>query len=209
MFGTMTVTPEPKPPLRNKNETSVASHDRHHPAPATDRARLIRTFMPNAGPACIAVGLPGDYSYCWDAGAVRFRYAWKGGYVTEVYRQPHRIDGDIFYTEADGFPLRAGAVPGAAPRHIQFRGYGLDPAGIPEFEYEFDGVAVRERIELRAGNLVRRFRTEGDTGTLWFAIPPGKESQLSATGVKTDGFFKFEGKDAREFYVTIRPEPNG
>lgn len=208
MFGTMTVTREPKPPVRNKPDAPGAAHDAHHPPPSADRARLIRTFMPDAGPACIAVGLPGDYSYCWDAGAVRFRYAWKGGYVTEVYRKPHRIDGDIFYVEGDGFPLRAGATPEAVPRRVQFRGYGLDPMGIPEFEYEFDGVSVRERIELRAGNLVRRFRTEGDAGTLWFAIPSDKESQLSATGVKAGGFFKFEGKDAREFYITIKPEPN-
>ena len=199
MFGTMIVTNDPKPPVKNTNAAlAVASVD-HSAMDHGTKAKLIRTFMPNAGPASIAVGLPGDYSYCWDAGAVRFRYAWKGGYVREVYRQPHRVIGEIFYREEAGFPLRVGTNPETAPQQIQFRGYGFDAAGVPEFEYEFSGVTVRERIEVRDGNLVRHFKTNADGKTVWFAIPSGKEQQLAATGMKEGSFSNLAGRTPRNF----------
>ena len=37
--------------------------------------------MPGAGPAAIAVSLPNDLSYCWDAGSCRLRYAWQGEFL--------------------------------------------------------------------------------------------------------------------------------
>jgi len=204
MFGTMIVTRDPQPPVQNTSPalmTAVADHEMHH----LDKAIVKRTFMPDSGPASIAVGLPGDYSYCWDAGACRFRYAWKGGYVREVYRRPQRIVGDVFYREEPGFPVRIGPNPNVAPDRIQFRGYGLDVMGYPEFEYEVNGVEIRERLEVRDGRLVRRFKTNAEGKTVWFAIPPENASQLAATGAKQDSFFKFDGSDAREFYVTISP----
>src|SRR3546814_7377301 len=52
----------------------------HHHASAGLPA-MYRTFMPECGPAGIAVGMEGNVSYCWDAGQCRLRYAWKGGFV--------------------------------------------------------------------------------------------------------------------------------
>ena len=38
------------------------------------RPFVQRIFMPNSGPASIAVALPGDLNYCWDASQCRLRY---------------------------------------------------------------------------------------------------------------------------------------
>jgi mono/diheme cytochrome c family protein len=44
---------------------------------------VVRTLMPGASPAAIAVALPGPQYYCWDAGECRLRYAWtKGGFIS-------------------------------------------------------------------------------------------------------------------------------
>ena len=132
--------------------------------------------MPDAGPASIAVDLPGGVSYVWDAGAGRFRYAWTGGYVTlppSPERGLARINGAVFYREA-AFPLRVGATSAVPPKSIEFKGYTIDADRIPEFEIVVDGVTVRERVEVRGGRLVRRFRIAGAT-TMWFAVPEGPD----------------------------------
>ncbi|MCD8535592.1 MAG: hypothetical protein LR011_12735 [Verrucomicrobia bacterium] len=48
---------------------------------SSQRPKIQRIFMPDAGPAAIAVALPGDLSYCWDAGACQLRYVWKGQFI--------------------------------------------------------------------------------------------------------------------------------
>ena len=210
MFGTMIVTTDPKPPVKNSATDAVVAQ--MESMVHGSKTQVIRQFMPNAGPASIAVGLPGDYSYCWDAGACRFRYAWKGGFVVEVYRRPERLVGDIFYREEAGFPLRIGSDPEAVPDRIQFRGYSFDAIGSPEFDYEVNGVLVHEFIEMVAGKLVRRFRTNAEGKTIWFAIPSDGGTLLTATGTKVNSsgknpgqFFKFDGTAAKEFYVTVTP----
>ena len=102
MFGLMTVTATPGPPVMTPVEpaepTSV-DHVGHGPG---SRAAVMRSFMPDAGPASIAVQLPGNVSYVWDAGAGRFRYAWAGGGAirpSSPERGLARITGEIFYRE--------------------------------------------------------------------------------------------------------------
>ena len=208
MFGIMTVTATPGPPVMTPVEpaepTSV-DHVGHGPG---SRAAVMRSFMPDAGPASIAVQLPGNVSYVWDAGAGRFRYAWAGGGAirpSSPERGLTRITGEIFYREP-AFPLRLGTSPTATPSHIQFKGYTLDAAGIPEFETVVDDVTVRERAEAINGRFVRRFRLTGAT-TAWFAVPEG-ETGLEVTGGTREGaFYKITGA---EFTVTYAiPETPG
>jgi hypothetical protein len=50
----------------------------------SDRPTILRTFMPGASPAAIAVALVGGQNFCWDAGECRLRYVWReGGFVTD------------------------------------------------------------------------------------------------------------------------------
>jgi uncharacterized cupredoxin-like copper-binding protein len=204
MFGTMRVTNTPRPPVMTPVEPTAPAGAAHggHAATPVSRAMVIRGFMPDTGPAAIAVELPGGVSYVWDAGAGRFRYAWLGANPTmpsSPERGLARITGQIFYREP-AFPLRLGATPSAAPKLVEFKGYTLDAAGIPEFETVVDGVTVRERVEVKDGTLVRRFRITNVTEK-WFAVPEGATG-LAVTGGTRDGAFYRISAATQEFTVT-------
>ncbi|MEI6862665.1 MAG: plastocyanin/azurin family copper-binding protein [Verrucomicrobiota bacterium] len=215
MFGTMIVTNDPRPPVKTpltpaKPVTSSTAPVTTTSGAVTARAVTTRTFMPASGPASIAVQLPGGVSYCWDAGAGRFRYAWTGGYVTTpaaAERGLAQINGDVFYEEP-AFPLSLGTSPGAKPRQVDFKGYTIDAQRVPEFETVVDGVTVRERAEIKDGKLIRRFRTSGEA-TVWFAIPSEADAPgLTATGgTKQGAFYKFAGAAAKEFTITMPVPP--
>lgn len=204
MFGTMNVTPTPRPPVMTPAEPPAPAADHGSHSAATSRATVVRTFVPDAGPASIVVQLPGDVSYVFDAGAGRFRYAWSGGGVVlpaSPERGLARITGDVFYREP-AFPVRVGPNPAAAPKVVQFKGYTRDAAGIPEFEVLVDGVTVRERAEVRGGRLLRRFRIAGATTTAWFAVPDGLTGVEVAGGQREAGFVRLTGAAAQEFTVS-------
>jgi azurin len=201
MFGTMVVTATPRPAVMNPKEmpaaaSAVQDHSMHG---AVTRARVQRFFMPQAGPASIAVVLPGGYSYCWDAGAGRFRYAWKGGLGERPERAVAKVEGEVFYREEAGFPLRVGVDPRVEPKQIEFKGYTLDAQGVPEFEQSIDGVTVYERIEIENGRIVRRFRTNGTN--LWFHVPPENVERVSSPAPKEGDFYRFAGAAAKEFTI--------
>jgi azurin len=211
MFGSMVVTNNPQPPVQTpKDLPGVAAmpamdHAAHmaHAAAAT-RASVKRFFMGNAGPASIAVELPGGYSYCWDAGAGRFRYAWKGMLGERPERGVAKIEGEVYYREEGaGFPIRVGPDPSVEPKKIDFQGYTLDAQGIPEFELTLDGVTVYERVEIKDGRIARRFRTNGNA--VWFSVAAAEQERFSATGPKEGAFYKFTGNAAKEFTVTYTP----
>jgi hypothetical protein len=203
MFGTMTVTSTPRPPVMTSVDLPATSMDPvAHAATPASRATVMRGFMPDAGPASIAVQLPGGVSYVWDTGAGRFRYAWTGGYMTmppSPERGLARIIGEVFYREP-AFPLRFGATPATAPKLVEFKGYTIDSMRIPEFETVVDEVTVRERAEVKDGKLVRRFRITGAT-TAWFAIPDGVTGLEVTGGTREGSFYKFTGAAAQEFTV--------
>jgi hypothetical protein len=207
MFGTMIVTATPRPALMNPKEMPgavAASPMDHATHMAMTRATVSRFFMEKAGPASIAVVLPGGFSYCWDAGAGRFRYAWKGDLGERPERAVAKIVGDVYYREESaGFPLRVGPNPEVEPKQIEFKGYTLDAQGIPEFEQTIDGVTVYERIEIKEGRITRRFRTNGIA--LWFAVPAEEVERFTATGTKEGAFYKFTGAAAKDFTVTYTP----
>ena len=212
MFGSMFVTTIPRPPVMTPKELPVdpaaaaalaMDHSAHL---AAKTATVSRFFMPKSGPASIAVVLPGGYSYCWDAGAGRFRYAWKGALGARPDKTVAKVEGEVFYREDAGFPLRVGPDPSAEPKQVNFKGYTLDAQGIPEFELDVDGVTVHERIEIKDGRIVRRFRTNGIA--LWFSVSPENQERFTATGPKEGAFYKFSGAAAREFTVTYTPLPN-
>jgi azurin len=207
MFGTMRVTLDPTAPVMTPKtppaDAAAMDHSAHQPL---THARVQRFFMPQAGPATIAVELPGGYAFCWDAGACRFRYAWKGSVGERPDKGVAKVNGDVYYREEPaGFPLRTGPDPAVEPKQIAFKGYVLDKDGIPEFEINIDGVTVRERIDIKDGRIARRFRT--DAGTIWFAVAPENAERFTATGVKEGAFYKFSGPAAREFTITYTPAP--
>lgn len=162
MFGAMYVTTEPLPPLVEDphvppqyREDSVgnanAASNVYVPL---GRARVLREFMPDCGPAAIAVALPGGINYCWDAAQCRLRYAWSGAFVDIGYHKhdgPAKVLGDVFWRADDAyhFPLAKASTDGLA-----FLGYRL-VEGTPVFEYQMKGALVQERIVSEGAHALR------------------------------------------------------
>lgn len=161
MYGALYVTNHELPPLdKDVNIPSVrrtlsaearaqkASTTPKHPYPDI-LPTMYRTFMPDCGPAGIAVGLLGNVSYCWDAGQCRLRYVWKGDFLDMEENwagkgnEKAKLVGTVFYRDSTAFPFRIGSadrVPLA-----DFQGYSTHKR-YPTFKYTLDGVAVTERI---------------------------------------------------------------
>ncbi|WP_367870820.1 hypothetical protein [Luteolibacter sp. Populi] len=114
------------------------------------RPQVMRIFLPDASPAAIAVALPGDLSYCFDATECRLRYVWKGGFIDGwPYFKANgsslaKIDGAVVYREKSE-PLAFDTTK-TFPR--KFLGYRVGRDGIPSFRYQVEsGATVEETVK--------------------------------------------------------------
>lgn len=134
------------------------------------RPHVQRIFLPDASPAAIAVAMPGDLSYCFDAATCELRYLWRGGFLDgEAHWKGNgsalaAIDGEIVHRVTGGFPLTVVSTTTtttttAAPRFLGFRLRD----GLPEFIHTRDGVRFTELIRpLEDGSgITREFTTDG------------------------------------------------
>jgi hypothetical protein len=152
--------------------------------------------MPEATPAAIAVGMPGELSYCFDAGETRLRYAWHGGFIDLSgtllsKRDPETqlsytaaLVGDIFFRSAS-FPIRVGRLE-EIPRR-QFRGYRLID-GFPEFHYTVEGIDVREKIVQAQGavGIVREFRFDVVDQPVWLLPEAAEGVEITSSVAATE-----------------------
>jgi cytochrome c2 len=170
---------------------------------------LLRTFMPDSSTRSIAVGLPGNQSYCFDAQTCWLRYAWTGDFldVKPVWAgrggAKANILGNKYYTTPDLFPIRIGN-PDREPI-VKFRGYKLVNK-LPEFMYEVDGVLVHERITAanKGVGLVRTFELDPVKEDLWFiAGNPDGVTISSSAGEFAGGRIKIPSGKSVRFEVTI------
>jgi azurin len=175
---------------------------------------VSRTFMPESGPASIAVGFEDGQSYNFDAGEGYLRYAWSGGFVDNWQHWRGNgnafadVDGEIFYRSGIGVPLRFGARDQAGD--VEFRGYTLDENDIPEFRYSLDGAEVRERITPRSGGgLVRTFHIETTAPVRFVTEADAGVTYEASDGRWQDGVLMLTPDEAREFTVTMIPTGGG
>lgn len=218
MYGAMYVGVE-MPPL--EADVNVPESARRAEA-APDRVRapverpaLFRYPMPDAGPVSIAVALPGEQNYAWDAGAVRLRYLWRGDFVDlseslhgqsgDTMQLPAEVLGEIWYRAGDEVPLRFGdpeRVPAA-----EFEGYRMVD-GLPEFRYRLDGVEVRELIQATPDGVgvVRRFRIGPVAGPVFYVSAPGDGATETASAGKWSGrVLRLAPAEASSFSITLTP----
>jgi len=228
MFGAMYVTKQAEaelPTIANDENLpdlirEQAKTTKLHAYPETP-PYWYRIFMRDAGPAAIAVALPDAQNYCWDAGACRLRYVWRGAFVDPM---PHwrangdgfaEVKGTIYYRSAPYFPLRFGdekKVP--APHDIHFRGYSI-VGGLPEFHYQVEDAEVRELVKpAHHGGFEETFKVTGTKGPVFFVVDPnGGATAASEAGKFTEGVLKLPASKAKEFTVTfteiVNKEPIG
>ncbi|MDE0860712.1 MAG: hypothetical protein OSA93_11190 [Akkermansiaceae bacterium] len=116
-----------------------------------DQPVVYRTYLPEAPSRAIAVGLPGDMSFGFDAENCRLLYAWRGGFI-DVTKSWHswggwytKLVGEKFHVAPEGFPLRLG--DSKKKPQVRFKGYELIES-YPVFKYLVDGTLVRQRITI-------------------------------------------------------------
>jgi azurin len=218
MYGAMYVTTKDLPPLEEDPHVPLGSvngvemdHNHAvaslHPYPTTP-PYLYRIFMPDAGPAAIAVSLPNGLSYCWDAGSCRLRYAWQGGfldprdYFDKKAVKHAKIIGTVFYRDKTTYPLRFSLdnIP-----VVDFKGYRLIDR-YPEFHYTIDGKDVFELIKPKqdGSGLVRSFKVPDADQPLYFVFDVNDGVEYTASKGKIySNQINLSASDAREFEIIM------
>jgi hypothetical protein len=166
--------------------------------------------MPESGLASIAVRLPGDLAYCWDADACKLQYAWSGEFLDNTdFWHGHKnayakVLGEIFYRDREIHPLRVGNRN--LPPSVRFKGYRIVDQ-YPEFRYSVNGIEITELIREKSDGtgLERRFRVIGGLEPVWFlhASNDGMTYRFSAGQATADGAHKLTPSEAKEFVVTM------
>jgi len=208
MFGAMYVQKSDQLPPLDK--------DTHVPPPlpkqdtgspfltVTSTAKVVREFMPNTGPASIAIGMPGGRSACWDAGVCRLRYVWSGGFMDIGYHKKDtaKIIGDVYYRTQEHEGLRVGDP--STKREVEFLGYTLADS-FPQFKYRINGVDVKELILVRAAGpgITRRFNVDTDMPVRFVTDPKSGVEFESDKGEWKDGVLTLTPGEAKSFSVSI------
>ena len=173
------------------------------------RPYIQRIFMPNSGPASIAVALPGNLNYCWDAGECRLRYSWRGAFIDASAhwrgngKDLAALPAEPWWSAEKGkFPLK---IPdaGAAPA-VKFLGYKID-AGLPEFHYDLGGAEVFEKITPTPGDtgLALHFRIPKAAHPLEFNLSSANAKLASSAGAFDSGVLRLTPSQAADFTVTL------
>ncbi len=153
----------------------------------SDRPIVFGTFMEGVSPRTIAVGLPDNVHYAYDAESIRLAKAWRGAFMDargtwhgragqlenpegrDVVAMPDGATFAVLKTRADAWPApnrrdAAGVRNGA----WRFAGTSRDEQGRPAFHAELDGVRITERPLPRLAEggtrLIREFRIASDVG---------------------------------------------
>jgi azurin len=173
------------------------------------RPYIQRIFMPNSGPASIAVALPGALNFCWDAGECRLRYTWRGAFIDASAhwrgngKELPAVPAEPWWSAEKGkLPFH---IPnaGGAPR-IRFLGYKIE-GGLPEFHYEVSDTEVFEKIAPTPGDtgLVLHFRIPKAAHPLEFNLASANAKVASSAGAFDSGILRLTPAQAADFTVTL------
>jgi plastocyanin len=217
MYGAMYVTRGEMPPIETDQNIppnlTTAIEAKDGLIKVGDRPVVSRTFLPDCGPAAIAVGMPGGQSYCFDATACRLRYAWKDGFVDNTDQWAGKgylwgkVVGRIYYRAPAAPWLRLGTRD-----HIpepSWHGYRL-VKGYPEFLYSLDGTEVSELVRPLpgGGGLEVSFDIPSASGQVYLVFDPdGGAAPSSSAGNWNGGTLALAPDEARHFTVTLTERP--
>ena len=150
------------------------------------RPQVKRIFMPEAGPAAIAVAVNDDLHYCWDAGECRLRYIWRGDFIDgwNVWKGNGNglasIEGEILLRE-DTSPLEN--LLSQESENPKFLGYSLTN-GLPSFRWKTNNFHVEETIKPTPDGkaLSRSFDIKSAKGTYPVTLKFQSSEKLSVSG---------------------------
>jgi plastocyanin len=171
---------------------------------------FYHVFIEGASPTAIAVHLPQQLSYCWDAGACRLAFAWQGGFLdmSDLWKghfdASAKVFGDIFFRDNTDYPIRLGK--NATVPTVKYKGFRLVDR-YPEFHYTLNGIDVYELIRQKEDSLgiIRVFRIPKANQKLWFFTnrqDDAIEYEFSA-GHFNNKKLELSPAEAKEFTVTM------
>lgn len=163
----------------------------------TRRPEIQRMFLPNVGPAAIAVALPGDLNYCFDAGDCRLRTIWRGDFLDcwAYYKSNGNATATLLGKKLWQLPSDE-----SLQKRVKFLGYTVDSTGLPTFEYERDGARFLEKISAEGKNLVRRFEV-ATTKPITLPVEPATKS---SAGTILKDTLTLTPAEAKSFTLTLR-----
>ncbi|GAA4440620.1 hypothetical protein GCM10023091_24510 [Ravibacter arvi] len=202
------------PDVPESRKSSEQAHTHHQQAPQHPFEQtppfLYRAFMEESGLASIAVRLPGELAFCWDAEACKLRYAWSGEFLDmKDFWHGHKnayakVLGTIFYRDKATHPLRLGNRE--VEPTVKFKGYRL-VRQYPEFHYQVNGTDVYELIREKpdGSGLERSIRIPDGIEPVWFISGEndGVNYKFSAGTKEPDGSLKLSPTQAKEFTITM------
>ncbi len=168
----------------------------------TSRPLVQRIFMPNAGPAAIAVALDDKTSLCWDAGECRLRYIWTGGFIDGYpYWRANgssqaTITGTVRHTEL------LALIPGKP----KFQGYQIQ-SGLPVFHYMLGSQEITETFAVtpNKSGIARTFTISPQpTAPLVLILPASKFKITCDSGTLTKNQLTLTPEQAARFTLTHR-----
>jgi mono/diheme cytochrome c family protein len=116
------------------------------------RPIVFRSFIEGAGTHAIAVGFPEGIHAAFDPTVCRWRIIWRGRFLDAMSNWQSREMNPIKPLGSDVKELPNHAAFSSASRdstesEVSFRGYRLDPKGVPTMLYTVDGVLVEDRLQ--------------------------------------------------------------
>jgi azurin len=170
-----------------------------------------RVFLPESGPASIAVALAGSQNVCWDAGECRLRYAWQGAFIDASENWAGNgsklaaLSATPWWQAPKGeFPLRFGAATTDRPP-VKFLGYAMNASG-PEFHYRAGDTEVFEQVLPRPGapGLTVHIRIPDARGTVFYRGVSDANVQWSSSAGSWDGaVLTLTPAQAKDFTLTL------
>jgi azurin len=171
--------------------------------------RIYRTGLSvpglSKGAYSIAVGMPGDISYAFDAQTCVLRAAWTGGYIDVKSDWSGRGGngskalGNVFY-KTDALPF---AIDGLADSSAKYRGYRLVD-GYPVFLYTLGGsVKVEHAVKPGAnGGIAQSFKVSNAPGAVTYKHSGGGTASSDA-GAFANGSLTLKKQSTITFNVEV------
>jgi azurin len=172
------------------------------------RPFVQRFFMPNSGPASIAVALPGTQNYCFDTVECRVRYAWSGIFMdgSQYWRGPGKELGELGdspWWRPNAFPIKFGKK-NIANTDLKFLGYTVSPEG-PEFHFQAGKQDIFEKVVSDADGILLKFRLPGVKESV-VVLTDSEANWQSQEGTTSKNGIAIPAKKAAAFQVAVRPK---
>lgn len=146
------------------------------------RVIVFRTFLEGAGTQAVAVGTPAGVHAAFDSFEVRWAIVWRGRFIDaqsyweERPMKPIKPLGTEVQRFSPPMPLAQLPATGATwpttfgrQADYTFKGYRLDPDGVPTFRYAVAGLMIEETLRPSAdGTALQRRVVVRGSGEGWF-----------------------------------------